>query len=263
MITSSRNPKVQYVRALQAKHRARQAEGAFVVEGVRLVEEALGADWSAQLVLHTRGISARGQATVNGFQKLGADVEEVQEHVMKSASDTKTPQGILAVLINKEVELPPALNLVLIADGIRDPGNLGSILRSASAAGVQAILLPPGVVDPFSPKVIRAGMGAHFRLPIHKYSWEELYIHLRDLQVYLASPGSGTIYYQADFIPPIGLIIGSEAHGPSSEARGLATSEVHIPMTGEVESLNAAAAASVLLFEVKRQRAMHINPSKD
>jgi TrmH family RNA methyltransferase len=150
--------------------------------------------------------------------------------------------------------LPKELDFVLVADQVRDPGNLGTMLRTALAAGVDALLLPPRTVDPFSPKVVRAGMGAHFRLPIAVTSWEEIGTTLEDLRIYLAEAGKGAAYTQADFSSPLALILGSEAHGPGAGARELAHTSVHIPMPGGGESLNTAIAAAILIFEIVRQR---------
>ena len=172
---------------------------------------------------------------------------------MQSLSDTETSQGILAVLDDHELSLVAPLDFILIPDSVRDPGNLGSLLRSADAAGVQAVLLPPETVDPFSPKVVRAGMGAHFRLPIYSMSWSKIRDYTEGLKVYLADM-YGASCWQVDFKSPLALIIGGEATGASESARSLADWLVGIPMLGKAESLNAAVAGSVLMFEVLRQR---------
>lgn len=254
MISSTSNPKIKWVRSLQGQRRTRQKERLFVVEGVRLVEEALASGWSAKLLLYTQDLHERGQQIVDSYRRQAVSIETVSEHVMRAASDTETPQGILAVLSQKELPTPERLDFVLVADGVRDPGNLGTILRSAAAAGVQTVLLPPGSVDPFAPKVVRAGMGAHFHLPTQPCSWQQITTKIEGLCTYLAVAGAGIPYDQADFTAPLALVIGSEAQGISTKAQQLSTAQVHIPMPGGGESLNAAVAASVLLFEVVRQR---------
>ena len=173
MITSTHNPKIQQVRLLQSRSRLRREGGAFVVEGVRLVEEALQAGWQAQLVLYTPEAGERGMQAVDAFRQRGVPVELVAEHVFRLASDTQTPQGILAVLAQQALPVPMRPTFVLIADGLRDPGNLGTMLRTAAAAGVDAVLLPGETADPFSPKVLRAGMAAHFKLPLLEQTWEQ------------------------------------------------------------------------------------------
>lgn len=256
MITSTRNARIQWVRALQGKAQARREQGCFVAEGVRLAEEALNSGWEARLVLFGAGLSERGRQVVERFAARGAPVEEAAPHVLAAASDTETPQGLLAVLSLRSLPEPGGLDFALVADGVRDPGNLGMMLRSAAAAGVQAVYLPPGTVDAFSPKVVRSAVGAHFRLPIVSAPWEQISARLEraGLQVYLAEAGEGVAYDRADFRAPLALIVGGEAEGAGQAARQLAQARVHIPMTGGFESLNAAAAAAILLFEVVRQR---------
>ena len=254
MITSVQNPKIQWVRKLQTQPRLRREEGLFVVEGVRLVEEALAAGWQASLVLFTEELSERGTQVVQGFARLGAQVEKVSPGVMAAASDTQTPQGLLAVVQTRLLPFPERLDFVLVVDGVRDPGNLGTILRVAAAAGAQAVLLPPGNVDGWAPKVLRAAMGAHFRLPLRSLDWDALNDLLYGLPVYLADAGSGLPYTQADLRAPLALMVGGEAAGAGQQGQKLASHRIHIPMPGEMESLNAAAAAAVLMFEVVRQR---------
>ena len=256
MITSVHNPKIKQVRSLQSDPGARREAGAFVVEGVRLAEEALASGWPAQLVLYGEDIGPRGRLVVDNFLAQGATVEAVAEHVLRAASDTQAPQGLLAVIEMRSLPLPPALDFAFIPDGVRDPGNLGSMLRTAAAAGVQAVLIPRGAVDTYAPKVVRAAMGAHFHLPIISLAWEEIagLLGQDELQIYLADAACGVPYFQCDLRRPLALIVGGEAEGAGEAARRLAGATLHIPMASEVESLNTAAAAAVLLFEVARQR---------
>jgi TrmH family RNA methyltransferase len=258
MITSVHNAKIQWLRKLQSQARFRRQENAFVVEGVRLAEEALGAGWPAHLVLHSEQLSPRGQAVVASFVQSGVAVEAATEVVFKSACDTETPQGLLVALRLQPLPLPPTPDFVLIPDGVRDPGNLGTLLRTAAAAGVQAVLLPPGTADAYAPKVLRAAMGAHFRLAIQALDWPAIrqVVHAveRPLQVHLADAAQGLPYTQADLRQPLALIVGGEAAGAGEQAARLADTRLHIPMPGGMESLNAAVAAAVLIFEVVRQR---------
>ena len=256
MITSAQNSKIKLVRALLGRAKERREAGMFVVEGVRLIEEAVKGDWRLETVLFDETLSERGKSQVEGLRSRGVDVEEVSESLMKSLSETETPQGILAVLKFTELPIPNNLNFVLIPDQIRDPGNLGTLLRSAAATGVQAVLLPPETTDAFAPKVLRAGMGAHFRVPIREMGWEEIHdvCKLSGLQVWVADM-DGKSCWEMDLKQPFALIIGGEAEGASDEARKLATQKISIPMAGNVESLNAGVAGSVLMFEVVRQRA--------
>jgi len=253
VITSSQNPKLKLVRALMGRPREREEANAFVVEGVRLIEEAVISGWKFKFALYTDGLSERGQDLINILIAHRIDIEEVSGDLLQKASETESPQGILAVLEFAKLRIPASPNFILIPDQIRDPGNLGTLLRTAAATGVQAVLLPPETTDPFAPKVVRAGMGAHFRLPIHSMTWEEIKSQTKDKQIYLADM-NGTSCWETDLHKPLALIIGSEAVGASEEARRLATQKICIPMAGEVESLNAGVAGSVLMFEVVRQR---------
>ena len=253
MITSSQNSKIKLVRTLLGRARERREENAFVVEGVRLVEEAVSSNWGLKLALYDETLSERGRSQVEALTSRGVDVELVSETVMRALSETETPQGLLAVVEFKQLPITNALNFVLIPDQIRDPGNLGTLLRSAAATGVQAVLLPPETTDAFAPKVVRSGMGAHFRLPIRPMNWDEIRAQTDGLQIYLADM-DGTTCWETDLREPLALIVGGEAEGASEQARKLATQNISIPMAGNVESLNAGVAGSVLVFEVLRQR---------
>ena len=255
MITSSQNPKIKLVRALMGRAKERREAGAFVVEGVRLVEEAEIRDWRFKFALYDSSLNERGSSLVEHLLSREVEVEEVSESLMNSLSDTETPQGILAVLALNQAPIPDSPDFVLIPDRIRDPGNLGTLLRTAAAAGVQAVFLPPETTDAFAPKVVRSGMGAHFRLPIQSMKWEKIRRETDGLQVYLADM-DGASCWETDLREPLALIVGSEAEGASEEARELATQKISIPMSGDVESLNAGVAGSVLMFEVVRQRSV-------
>ena len=198
-------------------------------------------------------MNEKGKSLVEDLKSGGVEVEEVSQSLMKSLSETETPQGILTILERTQLPIPNYLNFILIPDQIRDPGNLGTLLRTAAAAGVQAVLLPPETTDAFAPKVLRSGMGAHFRLPIHAMKWDEVQVQTKGLQIYLADM-DGQSCWETDLRQPLALIIGGEAEGASEEARKLATQKISIPMSGNVESLNAGVAGSVMMFEVVRQR---------
>lgn len=262
MITSSRNPKIQQVRLLQSRPKERREARRFVVEGVRLAEEALAAGWEADLVLYSPQLGERGMQVVEGFAGRGVEVEEVDPEILRLASDTQTPQGLLAVLHMIELPLPENLSFLFIPDGVRDPGNLGTMLRTAAAAGVEAVCLPPGTTDPYAPKVVRSAMGAHFRLPLCLASWEQIaaLVDEAGLHLYLADVSAGEPYYRADLRSPLALVIGGEAEGAGSQAQAHARTRLHIPMPGGVESLNAAVAAAILLFDVVRQRGAGTHP---
>jgi len=254
MISSVQNSRIQLVRSLLGRSKERRQEAAFVIEGVRLVEEALAAGWIFRFVLYTQALGERGRDVVKELVQAGVEVEEVAEHLLASSAETENPQGLLAVLEHQSLPVPQQLDLVLILDVLRDPGNLGSLLRSAAAAGVQVVFLTPGSADAFAPKVVRSGMGAHFRLPIQALDWESIHDRLAGLKMVLAEMKAPLSCWQADLRGGLALVIGGEAEGASQAARQTCTERVQIPMAAGSESLNAAAAGAVLLFEIKRQR---------
>ena len=170
MITSTQNSKIKLIRALQGRAKERREAGAFLVEGVRLVEEAINSNWGFQFALYDESLNERGRSQVESLKSRGADVEEITTSIMKSLSETETPQGILAVLNLSQLPIPDSLNFILIPDQIRDPGNLGTLLRTAAAAGVQAVFLPPETTDAFAPKVIRLFRRIDFLWPGRRVS---------------------------------------------------------------------------------------------
>lgn len=253
MITSPQNSKLKLVRALVGRAKERREANAFVVEGVRLIEEAVNAGWNFRFALYSDGLSKRGQALIETLSAKNIEVDDVAGDLLQKLSDTENPQGILAVLESTSSSIPDSPDFILIPDQIRDPGNLGTLLRTAVATGVQAIFLPPETTDVFAPKIVRAGMGAHFRLSIHSLTWEEIKKQTKDMQIHLADM-TGTSCWETDLRRPLALIIGGEAEGSSDEAQRLSSHKLSIPMAGNVESLNAGVAGSVLMFEVVRQR---------
>src|SRR5690349_21555024 len=221
VITSNQNSKIKLIRALLGRAKERREANAFAVEGVRLVEEAINSNWGFQFVLYSDGLSERGINLVETLEAKKIEVEKVESDLLQSLSETETSQGILAVLNYSQLSIPDSPNFILILDQIRDPGNLGTLIRTAAAAGVQAVLIPPETTDVFAPKVVRSGMGAHFRLPIHSMAWDDIRQQTKELQIYLADM-EGKSCWETDLRQPLALIIGGEAEGASEEARQLA-----------------------------------------
>ncbi len=255
MITSTTNGQVKYIRSLVAHRRERLRERCFVLEGVRLVAEALAANLSLRLVLYAPEqltATEMGQRLLKQLALL-PESHEATSRVISAAAETVTPQGVVAVA--PWPDLPPTHPRWLVLDEVQDPGNVGTLLRSAEAVGIGQVVCSPGTADVYSPKVVRAAMGAHFFVPLHlARSWEEV----RDLvqgvpRVYAADAEAETPYDTVDWQQPVALIIGNEAQGIGPEGRSLATSRITIPMQGRMASLNAAVAGSVLLFEMLRQ----------
>ena len=256
-IVSLNNERVRRVQALERSTRRRFYEGRFVAEGLRLVQEALTVGLSIHEAFYTAAFaeSAPGGVLVAACAERTNACWEVSAEVMQALADTETPQGILIVLPIPDLHCDAAAPLTLIPDAIRDPGNLGTMLRTAWAAGVSQVLLPPGTVDYTNPKVVRAGMGAHFYIPIRRAAWDEIHTALAETPVWLAEVGAGTPYDAVDWRGRTALIVGGEAEGASPEGRALAAGwHVTIPMAHGVDSLNAAMAAVIVLFEAARQR---------
>ncbi len=253
MISSLSNSKVKYVRRLQADRRFRHHERAFVVEGTRWLKEI--AAYPHQLrALYFQDSWSTEEDHQQILTQLPVHRQRVSDDVMKSMSVTETPPGVLAVVTIENHPLPPDPDMLLILDALNDPGNLGTILRTAAAANVDGVLLAPGCVDAYNPKVVRGGMGAHLQLPIHYLDWRDIAKQVEGLKVYLAAGEAEMNYSEVDWTHSSTLIIGNEAHGGGPEARSLAWKSIAIPMHRDAESLNAAVAAGIILFEAVRQK---------
>ena len=256
-ITSASSQKAKFVRSLGRK-RTRYKEGCFVVEGRRLVEDALQAGARLRMAFCTDDFaqSPTGADIVARLRDSAAEVFLVASPVMRALSDTITPQGVLAVAEMPRWPRPsPPTRVALILDAWRDPGNLGTALRSAEAAAADWVALTPGSVDPFNPKVVRGGMGVHFRLPIFTdWNLQETASLLEGIPIYLADARADLPYDDVDWTQPSALVVGGEAHGLGETAHQLNAVPVAIPMAGAPDSLNAATAASVILMEAARQR---------
>jgi RNA methyltransferase, TrmH family len=252
MISSLQNDKIKLAHALQGMAKARRKEGKIVLEGVRLVRDALLAGHAPLFALTSADFD--DASVLQPLRAKGVETLPVSDEVMRHVSETQQPQGILAVFPIPEPILPPVPQRILILDAIRDPGNMGTILRTAGAAGVQAVLLSPTCADPYNPKALRSGMGAHFRVPVMEMDWAGIATYSETLQLYIADSAGDVPYNRADWSKAWGLMIGSEAHGAGDEARSLAHQRVYIPMARSTESLNAAVAAGIILFEAVRQR---------
>ncbi len=253
MITSLTNDKVKLVRSLaERKHRVKEQR--FAIEGARLIDDALAANLTPDWIFCAERLPTRSQETLGRLKKRGVEIITVSDAVLKACSETETPQGLIAVVPFPRLTVSANPKMILVADSLRDPGNLGTLLRSAAAADVDVVLLPPETVDVYNPKVVRGAMGAHFRLPIVEVAWAEIADRVRGMNVYLAAADGELSYTTADWTQSSALIIGSEASGASKDGMQLATQRISIPLSREVESLNAAVAASIILFEAKRQR---------
>jgi RNA methyltransferase, TrmH family len=259
-ITNPDNDTLKYVRSLRDKKRARYQEKRYVIEGLRLVAHALYRGYRPVLAFCTKELSAspEGQALLERLDVAETSVWVLTSSLLNSISDTVSPQGIVAVMpmLDPHPDQVQGATLLLVLDRIGDPGNLGTMLRTAHAATFEAALLSIGCVDPYSPKVVRAGMGAHLDLPVLLgVPWPEIARLTQGTpQRVLADAGGERTIWDVDWSLPTTLIIGSEAHGPRAEAQALATMRARLPMAEGAESLNAAIAMAVSAFEALRQR---------
>ncbi len=254
LIRSARNPAVAHVRSLQ-RGGARRRAGRTVVEGPKLVSEALRAG-VVDSVLCLADASAAVTAIAEAAAAQGAPVRYCTEGVFSAAADTETPQGVLAVIAAPDPPPIPGPALLLVLDGVQDPGNVGAVVRSAAAAGATGVICTPGTADAYSPKAMRAGAGGQFRVPIRKAAEPADSESLADeVEIYAAAADADLAYHDIDWTRPCGLIVGAESAGISPAWRAVSRAAVCVPMQPEIESLNAAAAAAVILFEAARQRA--------
>jgi len=258
LLTSRDNAKLKLVRKLRDSRRQRQREGLVVLEGARLVLDGLAAGFSPELLVLSEAAAA--DASLRASLAANRDsVVRVPDALMGELCDTTTPQGVLAVLPQPSLPLPPAPSLVLVCDTVGDPGNLGTLLRSAAGAGADAALLLPGCVDAWGPKALRAGMGAQLRLPLAAApTWADAARQLRGwgCEALAADAGGAVAHFEWDWTRPTALVVGSEAHGLSDEIKAdPAVTTCSIPLHAGVESLNAGVAGSVMLYEAARQRA--------
>ncbi len=273
IITSPSNPRITKLHTLHST-RGRKKSRLFLLEGLNLLEALLDAHMQPEEVYYEPTLLQRTPKGKALLQRLlhasnldDARLIEVSERVIEAIGETQTSQGVVCVLplnafdperirLRRSAAERPAL---LILDDLADPGNMGTILRTALAADVERVLLTSNCVDYYSPKVVRAAAGAHMLLPVETdLTWDTISArvqsHCRGIpRVLVAEAGSNQMYYQQDLTSPFALIIGNEARGVSREARALATQSISIPLAVGVESLNAAMATGIILYEGVRQ----------
>jgi len=255
-ISSPKNPLLKAARELARERKARREQGLTLVEGVRLVEEVVAAGAGFAWCLYTAELTAkeRGARLLAALRTAGAQPVLCPEELLARAADTEQPQGILAAVAVPRYGLADLGDgPVLVADGIGDPGNLGTMLRTALALGSGGVVVSGGA-DPWAPKTVRAAMGAGWRLPVVEAGSEAFAALAPARRLLLMEAAAGEPAWQAPLTGPLALVVGSEAVGPSPAARAAAQGAVHVPMPGRAESLNAAQAAAMLLYEALRQR---------
>lgn len=243
------------------RRKGRESEGLFVAEGIRVVEELLGSAVAARLAVVSPALEETERGRVLGDRLRGAlEVRAVGRAELSALADTEASQGVLVVAESPERDLesvvPGPRSVVLVLDGVQDPGNLGTLARSAAAFGCDALVIAPGTVDPWNPKAVRAAAGALFRLPVARASesvlaaWAERHGYRS-----VAADAGGTPVSAQAMGDRVVLVLGNEGAGLSAGMRALCEGRVAVPMRGGTESLNVAVAAGILLYELTKEPA--------
>lgn len=262
MITSQSNPLVKRIKRLHTRG-GRRKYGQYFIEGVRGVEQVLENGAPFNEIVYSSDVFQLngGKALLERLQKLRIPIAEVSREIFTSIADTETPQYIMAVLKIPQWELDEILQrenlLLVIVDRIQDPGNLGTIIRTADAVGADGVILLKGTTDPYNPKSVRSTMGSIFSVPIiQQDNVDNLFgvLRKRGITIVATSLDSDVSYFELDYTGNTAIIIGSEAGGVSEEVSCKASISVKIPMLGKVESLNAAVACGVILYKALEQR---------
>lgn len=256
MLTSLQNPLVKQIRKLhQAKYRRSQQR--FLLEGTHLLQEALAAAWPLETVCYTASWAQRYPDLLHQVQAQVSRIEQVAPEVLQAIATTVQPDGIVVTALSRQPQPLSCQNLGLVVETLQDPGNLGTIIRTAAAAGAEGLLLSADSADLENPKVLRASAGQWFRLPMAVSS--NLEADVKDyqgqgFQVVATLPTAAQTYWELDFKKPTLILLGNEGAGLSPSLAALADHQVQIPLASGVESLNVAIAAALLLYEVQRQR---------
>ena len=261
-IRSSHNSLLKLAASLKIK-KHRDDNSLFVVEGVRLVEEATQARREIMAIIGTS--KAYRQERVQGIMKQltarSCRIAVIEEELYAKITDTEQPQGLMALVRKQESKLDKIPNattpLLAILDGVQDPGNVGALIRTADAAGCTAVVLTSGCADVYGGKVVRATMGSLFHLPIvSNVNVTELVDWLSDNHISLAATAlsSTNLYHEVDLKGPVAIVLGNEGAGVSVELLSKAEQHLYIPIYGKAESLNVAAAAAIIFYEAARQR---------
>ena len=254
MITSTSNQQMKNLTLLMKKAKARNEQGLFVVEGRRMAEE-VPEEWLEKMYV-SESFQKENEEFLSRFS-----YEVVSDTVFKAVSDTQTPQGILCLVKKPEYDLSRLLRgdttHLLVLESIQDPGNLGTMLRTGEGAGISGVIMNQTTVDLFNPKTIRSTMGSIYRMPFFvTKDLEETILELKKqgIRVYAAHLKGTMSYDEPDYKGPTAFMIGNEGNGLSDEIADLADTYIKIPMEGQVESLNAAISATLLMYEANRQR---------
>lgn len=260
MITSCANGKVKQVVLWQTKAKERRKDGVFLAEGFKMYEEA--PESRIVEVYLSEGAEQKAQDNTLIWKKLKqTGYETVSQEVFERMSDTQTPQGILTVLRQQKYDLKTMLEspnpLLVVLENLQDPGNLGTIIRTGEGAGITGVIMSGNTVDIFNPKTIRSSMGSIYRVPfVYVEDMNETLscLHKCGIHTYAAHLKGEAYYDSFSFQEPTAFLIGNEGNGLTVDTANAADFYLKIPMEGQVESLNAAIATSLLVYEAHRQR---------
>lgn len=260
MITSTANAKVKQIVQWQTKAKERRKDKVFLAEGIKMFEEA--PEDSVLEVYLSQDVAEKIKAQAALMKKLNSTgYEIVSSEVFSKMSDTQTPQGILTVLKQPEYQLEELLKqqnpLFVVLENLQDPGNLGTIIRTGEGAGITGVIMSNQTVDIFNPKTIRATMGSIYRVPflyVNDLAETLQRLHQKGVHTYAAHLKGETYYDAFSFREPTAFLIGNEGNGLQKATADMAESYLKIPMEGQVESLNAAVATALLMYEAHRQR---------
>ena len=272
------------------RRRSREREGLVLLEGYRVIDTAQGGGYRVRFALLSTEPTHDEERVAGALEEDGAEIREVEPEILRSVADTESPQGLLAVVEEPEGFLPPPADvagkrgLVLLLDGVQDPGNVGTLIRSAAALGAERVLALDGTADPWSAKAVRAAAGFGFRIPVHSVSLASALEWLdatrtplmvadakgTDVRLITGAPDSadgpavdreGREVPDQEGVVRVALLVGNEAAGPREEAMQAATQRVALPMAPGIESLNVAVAGSILLWALGPGRTLGGSPS--
>ncbi len=255
-INSKENNLYKFFKGLKTK-KGRQKSGYYLIEGERLVEEAIQSNCIVEYVL----ISSVYESKQKFILSPDSKIIKFPEKLFNQLAETTNPQGIIAVVRKEEASIETIQGdhnpILVILDGIQDPGNLGTIIRTSAAAGVSAVILTEGTVDVYNPKVIRSTMGALFHIPIIANVEDSIildWLRKQKIKIVVADVNATKYYFSIDMSASVAIVIGNENKGPSDLWKGQAQYVTKIPLLGKTESLNASMAAGILIYEAVRQR---------
>lgn len=261
MITSTSNPRVRQLVLWQEKAKKRREDNVFLAEGIKMLREA-PKDWIKEVYLTEEVLQRLRKEDGEVLTKIeNTGYELLSEEVMKKVSDTQTPQGALVVLNRPSYTLEDIVGngdgTFMVLENLQDPGNLGTIIRTGEGAGIRGVIMSQDTVDIYNPKTIRATMGSVYRVPfiyVETLSNSICYLKEKGVRTYAAHLKGTKQYYEFSYAGGTAFLIGNEGNGLKKETADLADEYLRIPMEGQVESLNAAIAATILMYEAYRQR---------